>query len=114
VLKVRVKKGDKAPFAGILITSAAMVKIITDYESKIKVQKALISKIKTESALVLASTKKQCAVTIAVEKQKAAISALGCERVVGVYKQALSNTSQKWFNSPYFTTALGVAVGAGV
>ena len=57
--KKRLDKGQKAPFAGVLLTNGALAKIISDFELKIADLELKLKKAETTNHLILPNQRKK-------------------------------------------------------
>lgn len=110
--KIRIEKDKKTPFAGILLTDAAMAKIITDYEKKLKLQKLEVKKLKTQSGVKLKSCNKICEIRMKSERSKN----IACkEDMLRQEKIITSYLSKKepWYKSGIFSIVTGGIIAGG-
>jgi hypothetical protein len=100
----------------VLLTDAALAKIISDYEAKLARAKLEAEKAKRESDAKLKAQKTTCAIQLDGAAKKLAIVEGGCVRERAICDNALKKCSQKgsWFSSPYFNSVLGCAVCGGI
>jgi len=116
-VKHRLAKGDRAPFAGVLLTDAALAKIITDLKARAKLAEARAEKAEREAKAKLASAKKTCEIEIAGERKKTAIAEAGCARqtkILGDGLKACEQRKSSVFRSPYFNFIAGNVVAGGI
>lgn len=116
VERKRLKKGDRAPFAGNLLTDAALAKLITDYESRIKRLKLELEKTKRETAARATTAAAVCKAKLDGADAKLAAFKGGCDRERAVYERALKkcSTSAPWYKQPYLHFLVGSVVGGGL
>lgn len=114
-MKARVEKGAKAPFSGVLLTDAALAKIIADYEAKIgrlkldleKAQREADARAKVAAAVCMAKTSGLTAELNVLDK--------GCAREREVLRKALDSARKRhWYQSPYVHFLLGTAISGAV
>lgn len=113
--RARLAKGDKAPFAGVLITDSALAKIIAGYEAKVGELRLQLEKEKRDRRDEAAAAKAICDATVAGEaaKGKAANAGFIAERKL--YESALTKANESaWYKSPYLNFLLGAVVSGGV
>ncbi len=113
--KARLARGDKAPFAGVLLADKALAKIISDYEGKIGALKLQLEKVKRDHRDEAAAAAAICKVNADSEaaKIKAARSGWASERKL--YESALARAQRSpWYKSPYLNFLLGTVVSGGV
>lgn len=114
---VSLKAGDKAPFAGKLLTNEALAKIVTDYENTIAKLKAAIEKEQRERAAEKLAAERVCEARLSGEKGKLAAQQAERERERAIYENAIKSCkaeSAPWFKSPYLHFVFGAAIGGGV
>lgn len=110
--KLRIKKEAKAPFAGLLLTDAAMAKIISDHEKKLKDQKLEIIKLKTQHDVELKACNKLCEVKIKSDRLKY----IACkDDMIRQEKIITASLNQKvpWYKSSTFSIILGSIIAGG-
>lgn len=116
IQRAKVKKGDRAPFAGHLLTPAALAKIITDYEKQIADLKLELAREQRERKVESDSAKVTCKAQ--VEGKQAQLEAFkgGADRERAIWKQALEDRSRPdpWYRSPYLHFIIGSVVAGGI
>ncbi len=114
---VTLKEGKPAPFAGKLLTTDALSKIITDFEAEIKLLKADVRRITQERTVLVRREKLLCEIAVEGEKQKQAICVSGCDQKVKLMSDAVNrceNDKRGFFQSPYVNFVIGNVVAAGL
>lgn len=115
VERARLAKGAAAPFAGVLLSDAALAKIITDYEAKLAAEKLLREKAEREAKTLLAAEQAACKIKLDGEARKLAIAEAGCARERVICDKALTKTtSSAWYQSPYLHNFLGCVACGGI
>jgi hypothetical protein len=101
----------------VLLTDAALAKIITDLKAQAKSANARAEKAERESKAKLDSAKKTCAIEVGGERKKTAIVEAGCTKQTKVLSDSLKaceNRKSSVFRSPYFNFIMGNVVAGGV
>ncbi len=108
----RLKKGDKAPFAGVLLTDGLLAKIKTDHEKAIKLLKLEIEKLKRESKAEKDTHETVCKAKVQAERSKTDACTRDRERQRSIYEKLLA--SKKCPNPIWhYISFVGGAVVAG-
>jgi glutamine synthetase adenylyltransferase len=115
-IRIKIEKNDKAPFKGILMTSAFLARLVTEYEKRIEtLQIQLKSKDEINKNLERSAEK----ITEArVEAQKAKTDALNRDlmRQKKIYERALNKATltPPWYKSRYLSFIAGALVSGAV
>jgi len=113
--RARLAKGDKAPFAGVLLTDQALAKVIAGLEGQVAALKLQLERQKREQAAQLEAAKKTCDAQLVGERAKAAAAADGFKTERKLYTSALDKAqASKWYKSPYLHFILGSVVSGGI
>jgi hypothetical protein len=117
VKRVELKKGDKAPFDGQLLSNAAVAKLLSDQAAKIKELEAKLTYLQDKSKTDLEAEQKSCAVKVDAEKAKTKLCDDTRKAEAKVYTSAVDRVGQqcerKWYESPYIHLVLGLGAGIG-
>jgi hypothetical protein len=110
------KKGDKAPFAGKLLTSEALAKIITTYEKKVKLQALEIEKLKRESTATVKTDKAICNAKLEGEAAKLKVCEVASTRKDQIWTNALDkcNKPVPWYRSQFIGFTVGSLFASGI
>lgn len=116
IKRERLAKGKPAPFAGVLLSNAALAKIISDYEAKLSAAKLEAERAKRDADAKLKAEQTTCKIKLDGAAKKLAIVEGGCMRERAICDKALKDCSSKdtWFRSPYLHNVLGCAVCGGI
>lgn len=119
IRRVELKQGDKAPFAGQLLTNDAVAKLVSDYKAKLADLQAQLDLQKK-----LYEAKLKAEVDASSIKEKAALARVAasdksCSLEKELLTRAVDRTSQqctrKWYESPWIPFVGGVLLcGGGV
>jgi hypothetical protein len=114
--KKRLKAKEKAPFAGILLSDAALAKIVTDYEAKIKIAKAETEKVKRDAEAKARAEKVVCDANIESEKVKTEAVRGEMKTRTSIYEKTLKkcDTETPWYKSPWMGFVVGQVVAGGI
>jgi hypothetical protein len=113
---VTLNKGDKAPFAGKLLTPEALAKIITDYEKKVKLQALEIEKLKRESAVTAKTEDAICKAKLEGEAAKLKACEAASSRNDQIWTKALDkcNKPTPWYKSQFLGFTVGSLFASGI
>lgn len=115
VERARLTKGQTAPFAGVLLSDAALAKIISDYEAKLAAERLLREKAEREAKATLTGEQASCKIKLDGEALKLSIAEAGCARERAICDKALTKqSSSAWFQSPYLHNFLGCVACGGI
>lgn len=114
--RVRLEQGKPAPFSGVLMSNAALAKLISDYERKLKVAVLDTEKTKRELDAEQKTHKVICQAIVTAEQAKLEACKDDKERQRVIYETALKKCSkdQPWFKTPFFGYIMGNVVAGGV
>jgi hypothetical protein len=100
----------------VLLSDAALAKIIADYEAKLAAEKLAHEKTRRESDAKLESQTAKCKIKVDGEALKTSIIEAGCQRQLAICDKALSKASVSvpFYRAPYFNGVLGCAVCGGL
>lgn len=113
---MKLEKGTKAPFSGVLLTPAALAKVVTELEKKaerlrieLEAEKAAAKK-KAEAAEAVFAAK------LEAEKAKRAAVEGDLLRQREIYEKALTRASASppWYKSRYLSFLAGAVISGGV
>ena len=109
-------RGQPAPFAGVLLTTAALAKVVTELEAR-----AERARVDLEAERATAKVRERAAEAVAearleAERAKRAAVEADLARQKSTYEGALSkaNASASWYQSPYLHFLLGNVVAGGL
>jgi hypothetical protein len=117
IKKANVVAGQKAPFDGVLLSRAALAKIINDYEAKLKEAELALEKQKRDAAAAASQAEALCQVKLDGVKQEIGILDSGCQQQVSILENALKECEARqssFFKNPYFNFVAGALVSGGV
>ena len=111
----RLAKGEKAPFAGVLLTDQALAKVISKLEGQVAALKLQLERQQREAAAQLEAAKKTCDAQLVGERAKLAAAAEGFKTERKLYTSALDKAqASKWYKSPYLHFVIGSVVSGGI
>lgn len=115
-LHLTLKKGDKAPFAGKLLTPEALAKIITGYEKKLKLQALEIEKLKRESTVTAKTEDAICKAKLEGEaaKLKACEDASSSKDLIWTKALDKCNKPSPWYKSQFLGFTVGSLFASGI
>lgn len=108
--KVFLQKNDKAPFAGVLLTRSAMVKIITRYEKTIAKLKIDLKGSQERAALLRSSCQKQKQSWADYKKKQKALLAKQQEEQKRIVAKTLN---PPFYKNPTFNFTAGCLLCTG-
>jgi len=112
--RIELKKGDKAPFDGQLLSHVAVAKLISDHNAEIKMLKARIEYLEKVQATNIDTQKKLCDAKLDAEasKKRACEESLSAQKSVysGAVERVSKTCERKWYESPYLHFTLGSVV----
>ena len=115
VKRVRLSKGERAPFNGNLLSDVALAKLVTDFELKIKKLEAKLEKEKLEHEAELLSSETICQTRIEGEQAKKKALESGYDQERAIYEKALKKcTDTPWYKSPYLHFLAGSIIAGGI
>lgn len=109
--------GEKAPFAGRLLTADALSKIITDLEARVATAEAARDKAMREREILVRREKLICEIKVDGEQQKRSLCITGCDKKMELVEAALDrchSDKRGFFQSPYFNFVMGNVVAGGL
>lgn len=115
--RVRLTKGEKAPFTGQLLSDAAVAKLLSDMQAKVRTLEAENAHLKATQKVKLESKDQACKAKLEAEasKKKICEDTRKAEKVV--YTQAIERVGKqaerRWYESPYLHLVLGMGLGTG-
>lgn len=119
VRQVELKQGDKAPFAGRLLTHDAVAKLIADYKAKIAELEAQLNNHKKLYEMKLKAEVEASNIKEKASLEKVASVNRSCSLEKDLLNKAVDRTAQqcsrKWYESPWLPFVGGVLLcGGGV
>ena len=106
--------GEKAPFAGILITTTALAKVVTDLERKVKVLEIKLEAAKQVEAAKLSAGTAGCIAKVETERAKLAACDGDRLRAKTIYEQALTKCNPPPQSYHYLSFIGGALLGGGI
>lgn len=116
IRKTNLTTGQKAPFSGVLLTRAALAKIISGYEERLKIAQVKLQKEKQARAAEVKHLKRTHRIQITSLKTQIKVISTGNNTVLKLYSKELDKCRQgpPWYTSPHFNFVLGTVFGGGV
>jgi len=111
VASQRLSKGAAAPFAGTLLSDAALAKIITDAETKAKTSALEVERLKKELDLERRKSDAVCQAKLEGEQRRYAACAKDADKTRELLERA---SNPPWYKSPYLHFIMGSVVSGGV
>lgn len=115
--RVRLEKGDKAPFAGQLLSDAAVAKLLSDMSAQVKTLEAKIKFLEETQVAKLESQEQACKAKLDAEATKKQICEDTRKAEEMVYTQAIERSGKqaerRWYESPYLHLVLGMGLATG-
>jgi len=113
---VKLEKGKPAPYSGILLTTAALAKVVTELERKAEVLRIELEAEKARAAAAEKAALKIHAAELEAEKAKRAALERDLDRQRSIYEKALerASASPPWYKSRYLAFVVGAVVSGGV
>ena len=101
---------------GVLMTNAALAKLLSDHEGRLRALDLEIEKQRRDYVAKRAEAASVCLATVEAEKEKARLAEQGFARERKTYEAALRrcDTKPPWYRSPYLNFLLGTVVAGGV
>lgn len=114
--RVELQQGSKAPFSGILLTTAALAKLVTILEKQIKTLKLELAARDEMHAAKLAAKIEICNAKLEAESAKRSAAMQALQQQKSIYEKALtkSSASPPWYKSRYLSFIIGAALSGGV
>lgn len=117
-----IKRGDKAPFDGKVLSHAAIARLLSEFDAKVKelnIKIQYLEKVNSESNSL---DVKVCGIQVSTEKEKIKICEDARVSEKAIYMSAIDRINKqcerKWYESPYLNFAAGAvvfgAISAGV
>lgn len=108
--------GKPAPFSGILLTPAALAKVITELERKTVTCQTERDAERAEAEAKRNAAEQVCTARVDAERAKTAAVAGERDAQRVIYEKALSkcSASPPWYKSRYLAFIAGAAVAGGV
>lgn len=98
------------------MSDAALAKLITDFEKKLKLARLDADKLKRDLEAEQKSNKVVCQAKVTAEQAKVQACKDDKQRQRGIYETALKKCSKSppWYKSPFFGYVMGNLVAGGV
>lgn len=109
--RTRLLKNEQAPFAGTLLSDAAMAAILTNADRGIKLLTLELARAGKELEVEKRKNEAICAVKVQGEKDRYQACVKDAERLRSSLEQS---TNPPWYKSPYIHFIFGSAISAGV
>lgn len=115
-IRIKIKKGDKTPFAGVLMTNAFLARLVTEYEKRIE---TLQIQLEAKDEINKNRERSDEKITKAlVDVQRAKTDALNRDlmRQKEMYERALNKVSvtQPWYKSTPFNLITGAVISGAI
>lgn len=115
IQRQRLKPGDKAQFAGVLLSDAALAKLISDSKARLASAQATTEKCERERKVEKAAADAVCVAKVEAERTKLLACDQARSQQAKIYDQQLKQcSSTPWFKSPLLNFVLGSVVSGGV
>jgi len=113
---VKVAAGEKAPFAGILLTPAALAKALAELDARAAKLTLELEAAKREAAARAAAAQRAADAALRAEREKRAALEGDLLRRSALYERSLErlSSSEPWYRSGYLTMGLGLLLGGGI
>jgi hypothetical protein len=111
-----VAAGEKAPFAGILLTPAALARTLAELDARAARLALELEAAKREAAARAAATVKTADAALTAEREKRTALEGDLLRRSALYERSLErlSVSEPWYKSGYLTMGLGLLLGGGI
>lgn len=111
---VKLTKGKRAPFDGVLLPASTLAKLVTTLEARAKKLMAELVAAKRESKARISAATKVAEARLEETRKRVAACDADKIRVDVIYGKALRRCQSKsWLKSPTIWTMIGATVGAG-
>jgi hypothetical protein len=118
VKRIRLDAGQKAPFAGVLLSNAAEAKLITDRKAEVNRLKLRIQLLEDRQKELVDNERTLCTVKLETASKKLKLIEDTCKTKEKILHGAVDRTAKScdrsWYESPYFNFAMGAIVFGGV
>jgi hypothetical protein len=113
---VKVKAGEKVPFDGILLTSAALAKTLSELDGQVAKLRLELEAVKREALAKETAVEKKATVDLNLERERRAALEGDLLRRSALYEKSLErmSSSEPWYKSGYLTMGLGIILGGGI
>lgn len=113
--RVRLKKGERAPFSGTLLSDQALARVISELKSQVELAKLEMERQKRLAEANLQAEKKVFEGEKKMLEAKIGYIKAGHEKELKILQAQLARaTSRRWYQSPYLNLAIGAIVGGGI
>jgi len=113
--RVEIKKGEKAPFDGILISKDALALILVQNNKDIKSLKIQIEDLEQKSKFEKELCEARCEIKLDSEQRKTGNCEVARAKENQICEKALDRANKTpWYKSPTLMTFLGLGIGAGI
>lgn len=112
IRRARITKSTPAPFDGVLLTDAALAKLITDAEARLAAAQLETEKLRRDLELERRTSEAVWQARLDAEKMKLAACSKSADRTLELLDKATSPAP--WYRSPYLHFILGSAISGGV
>ena len=115
-VRVRLKAGERAPFAGNLISDDGLAKLITEQQREVKLLELEIEKLRRDNDSERRTADAICTAKLEGEATKLTTYELSWKTQRGIYEVALGKaaTSPPWWKSHYVSFAAGALLSGGL
>lgn len=114
IKRQRLAKGQQAPFAGNLLSDAALAKLITDAETKLKRSELLRERSERERRLGAATAEAVCNARLVEWKAKEEACREHTAKTNSVLRDAVKRCETPWYRSPVFSFIAGQVIAGGI
>jgi len=111
VASQRLVKGSAAPFSGTLLSDAALAKIITDAEARVKAAALEADRLKKELDIAERKADAVCLARLDGERLRYAACSKDADRTRELLDKA---SNPPWYKNPYLHFIMGSVVSGGV
>ena len=110
-----VKKGERVPYDGVLLTRAELATLLTEPERKLAGLKAELEAMDREHWFVTEVSEAKCKAEVTAEKAKTDACMGARVKESAIYEQALKKANdQPFWKSPTLMGILGLGAGAAI
>jgi len=110
IKKVKLEKGQVAPFKGFLLSNNALSKLISTYDHKINLLKLNHKRDSKEYKIELTRSRKSCEARVLSLEKRVKLIKEGNKKVLGLYDK-MCNKPKAWHTTPQLHFILGAGVG---
>lgn len=110
------KKGQRTPTKGLLLTRGTLVQILKAYEKRVRVAKGLAEKARRDATAKVGAADAAAQIRLEAERSKTAACLADQIRRETIYEDAIKRigAAPPWYRSPFFVAATAAIVGGGL